>query len=196
MQQLASDTQESANRVASLSNRVEEIGSIVGVIQEIAAGTNLLALNASIEAARAGEQGRGFAVVAGEVRRLAERTAQATQQVSSLVSGIQEETKRAASDIGEACAHAQEGADAVSGLSQTFEQISHLVFEVNEKIAKIADAARNEAGSADAVTSTMQVVATSARQSADGAEQVVTAARHLIDIGEKLEEIVGQFHLG
>lgn len=195
MQRLASDTQENANRVAALSDRVHEIGSIVGVIEEIAAGTNLLALNASIEAARAGVHGRGFAVVAGEVRRLAERTAQATQQVSSLVSGIQEETQKAATNIGEACSHAQEGAEAVSGLSQTFEQISHLVSEVNEKIAEIANAARHEAGSADTATNTMQVVASSARQSADGAEQVVVAAKDLIHIGNKLEEIVGQFHL-
>lgn len=195
MQQLASDTQESAKRVALLSNRVQEIGSIVGVIEEIAAGTNLLALNASIEAARAGEHGRGFAVVAGEVRRLAERTAQATQQVATLVAGIQEETQQAASEIGEACNHAQEGANAVSGLSQTFEQISSLVFEVNDRIAKIAEAARQETSSADVAKNSMQEVASSAQQSADGANQVVVASKHLIDIGERLEEIVGQFHV-
>jgi len=195
MQQLATDTQESADRVAALSGRVQEIGSIVGVIEEIAAGTNLLALNASIEAARAGEHGRGFAVVAGEVRRLAERTAQATQQVSSLISGIQEETQRAATDIGEACTHAEEGAHAVSSLSQTFEHISRLVFEVNDRIAKIADAARGEATAADSATNTIRTVASSAKESADGAEQVVLASNHLIQIGEKLEELVGQFRV-
>jgi methyl-accepting chemotaxis protein len=172
IQQLAVDTQESANRVSSLSGRVREIGSIVGVIEEIAAGTNLLALNASIEAARAGEHGRGFAVVAGEVRRLAERTAQATQQVGSLISGIQNETQQAAADIAGACLHAEEGANAVAGLSQTFEQISRLVFEVNDRIARIADAARGEASAADSATSTMRIVATNARESADGAEMV------------------------
>ena len=193
MEQLAADTQESANRVGSLAERVQQIGSIVGVIEEIAAGTNLLALNASIEAARAGEHGRGFAVVAGEVRRLAERTAQATQQVASLVSGIQSETSQAASDIGAACTHAQGGAKAVSGLRETFSNISQLVFEVDTRIARIAEAARQEASSADSATSTMQMVATSARESAEGAEQVVVASKHLIGIGEKLEELVNQF---
>lgn len=195
MQQLAIDTQESAHRVSALSGRVQEIGSIVGVIEEIAAGTNLLALNASIEAARAGEHGRGFAVVAGEVRRLAERTAQATQQVGSLISGIQEETQNAAAEIGEARTHAEEGAHAVAGLSSTFEQISQLVFEVNDRIAKIADAAREESSAADSATGTMRTVATSARESADGAGQVVAASNHLIEIGHKLEELVGQFRV-
>lgn len=195
MQQLAADTQESSTQVGALSNRVQEIGSIVGVIEEIAAGTNLLALNASIEAARAGEHGRGFAVVAGEVRRLAERTAQATQQVSSLVSGIQNETSRAASDIGEACTHANEGADAVQSLSETFHRISELVFAVDDKIAQIAQSSRQEAESADAAMTTMHTVSASAEESARGAEQTVAASKQLIETGNQLKQIVQQFRV-
>jgi methyl-accepting chemotaxis protein len=195
MQQLASDTEESAGRITALSDRVQQIGSIVSVINEIAAGTNLLALNASIEAARAGVHGRGFAVVAGEVRRLAERTAQATQQVTSLVDGIQDETGKAAADIGEACTHAREGADAVNSLSETFTQISQLVIEVNTRISHIAQAARQEADSADSATCTMQLVAASATESAAGAEMVMAASVELQNIGEKLNHIVQGFNL-
>jgi methyl-accepting chemotaxis protein len=195
IQQLAQDTHESATRIASLSDRAQQIGSIVGVIEEIAAGTNLLALNASIEAARAGEHGRGFAVVAGEVRRLAERTAQATREVASLVTGIQQETGLATSDIDAACTHANEGAQAVSGLNDTFERIAKIVFEVDGRIATIAEAARHEAHAADSATASMNAVATSARESAHGAKKVVEASSELLEIGRMLAEIVQQFNV-
>jgi len=195
MEQLAADTQESASRVASLNGRVQEIGSIVGVIEEIAAGTNLLALNASIEAARAGEQGRGFAVVAGEVRQLAERTAQATQQVASLVASIQEETGKVVSDINLACHHAEQGAASVSSLNRTFDRIASVIGEVNERIAHIAESARQEVSSADSANGTMQSVASSARNTASSAEQVVASSVELIGISNALREIVAQFHV-
>lgn len=92
MRKLSEDTLDTARSVDSLNQRAGQIGGIVNLIKEIADQTNLLALNAAIEAARAGEQGRGFAVVADEVRKLAERTTNATAEISGLVSSIQEET--------------------------------------------------------------------------------------------------------
>jgi methyl-accepting chemotaxis protein len=195
MQGLAEATQQSADRISTLTERTREIGSIVGVIQEIAAGTNLLALNASIEAARAGEHGRGFAVVAGEVRRLAERTAQATQQVASLVSGIEEETGHASRGILSACTHAAQGAETISNLNTTFEQIATLVIEVDGRMAQIANAAHEEASIAGEVGSTMRKLAASTRESASGAEVVVSKAGELLDTAHTLEGLVEQFQL-
>jgi methyl-accepting chemotaxis protein len=195
MQKLSQETQMSAERVAALNQRAEEIGSIVGVIEEIAAGTNLLALNASIEAARAGEHGRGFAVVAGEVRRLAERTAQATQQVASLVAGVKNETAQTAAGIRLACEGAAEGAATVSSLSSTFEQIAELAIEVDRRVEQIAQAARQDAEAAETASSTMSKVSATSQENAAGAKQVVAATDSLLHTAHSLEEIVEQFHL-
>ena len=99
--ELSEDTKRTSENVHNLSQRAEQIGSIVKLIKEIADQTNLLALNAAIEAARAGEQGRGFAVVADEVRKLAERTGKATSEIATLVGAIQDETEQTRSQMGE-----------------------------------------------------------------------------------------------
>jgi len=195
IQGISKDTIESAGRIATLTDRAREIGSIVGVIEEIAAGTNLLALNASIEAARAGVHGRGFAVVAAEVRRLAERTAQATKQVAGLVSGIADETRKTAVGIDSACAHATDGADVVANLNSTFDRIAKLVIEVDGRVEEIAQAASREATAATAVSGTMREVAASAESSATGAEQVVSATGELLETAHVLEALVQQFKL-
>ncbi len=195
IQRLSEETQESANRISTLSERAKQIGSIVGVIEEIAAGTNLLALNASIEAARAGEHGRGFAVVAGEVRRLSERTAQATREVADLVSGIETETELTAEGIRTACAHATAGAKAVSSLNSTFDHIARIVIEVDGRVDQIAQAARHEAEATRTVSHTITQVASSASESAKAAEQVLYATNQLQSTASSLEQLVAQFDL-
>jgi hypothetical protein len=124
LQAMSEDTKEMAGKVESLSARASQIGGIVQLIKEIADQTNLLALNAAIEAARAGEQGRGFAVVADEVRKLAERTANATKEISDLVAAIQDETHEASGQMAEWArkteAFSREGGETTDNMKQLF----------------------------------------------------------------------------
>ena len=145
MESIASDTKISEQRVQALHAQAAQIHSIVDAIRDIAKSTNLLALNASIEAAHAGEQGRGFAIVAGEVRRLAERTTQATQQVAEIVQGISTEAEGTLSGIESVRQRASHGVEAAAQAGDALEKIVHLATEVNRRVDTIDHAAHSEA---------------------------------------------------
>jgi hypothetical protein len=135
---LSSDTLRSSDNVENLSQRAGQIGSIVRLIKEIAEQTNLLALNAAIEAARAGEQGRGFAVVADEVRKLAERTAAATSDISSIVISIQCETDQAKVQMMDLANKSKEFSSDVSGVMDSMKHLLTLSKKMEGAISAAA----------------------------------------------------------
>jgi len=130
MARIAERVRDTARSVENLGSRSDEIGAIVGTIEDIADQTNLLALNAAIEAARAGEQGRGFAVVADEVRALAERTTKATKEIGSMIKAIQLETKQAVSSMEEGVSEVERGTEEASKSGGALQEILSQINEV------------------------------------------------------------------
>ena len=195
MGQIASKVMESANTVESLGARSDQIGAIIGTIEDIADQTNLLALNAAIEAARAGEQGRGFAVVADEVRALAERTTRATKEIGGMIKAIQNETKGAVAAMEQGVRQVETGtmeaAKSGHALQKILEQINDVAMQVNQ----IATAAEEQTATTSEISSNMMQITEVVQQTSQGAHESATAAAQLNGNAEELQRLVRQFKL-
>lgn len=196
MERISSSVTQSAQVVYALGERSKAISGIVQTIREIADQTNLLALNAAIEAARAGEQGRGFAVVADEVRKLAERTAKATGEISQMIGAIQGETQSAITSIEAGTGQAKNGADLAQQAAASLESINSGARVTMEKVDAIAAAVaqQSRAGNtiADHVTNIMQM----AENNSAAAEKALGEANQLDYLATNLKEIGNVFKLG
>ncbi len=144
MNTIAERVQNAASTVDALGVRSEQIGAIIGTIEDIADQTNLLALNAAIEAARAGEQGRGFAVVADEVRALAERTTRATKEIGEMIKAIQKETKDAVASMEQSVTQVEQGTSHAAESGRSLQEILDIINDVTEQISQIATAAEEQ----------------------------------------------------
>ncbi len=195
MNQIAVNVQESARTVETLGARSDQIGAIIGTIEDIADQTNLLALNAAIEAARAGEQGRGFAVVADEVRALAERTTRATREISEMIKAIQKETKGAvaAMELGvqQVETGTMEAAKSGHALIDILLEINELSIQVNQ----IATAAEEQTATTHEISGNMLQITEVVQQTSLGAHESATAAAQLRGNAEELQRLVRQFKL-
>ena len=160
MESIAAAVSETSSTVGLLGEDSRRISQIVTVIDEIARKTNLLALNTAIEAARAGEQGRGFAVVAGEVRHLAESTAQATGEISAMIKGVQDRTKSAIASMASGTATVEQGVVTTNQAGEALERIIGLAERVDRMIAQIAIAASQQAAAADQSSSSLDAIHT------------------------------------
>jgi methyl-accepting chemotaxis protein len=158
MQDIASAVSETSTTVGLLGEDSRKISQIVTVIDEIAKKTNLLALNAAIEAARAGDQGRGFAVVAGEVRRLAESTAQATGEIAAMIEGIQQRTRSAISSMTSGSHMVNDGVTTTTRAGEALERIIGMAERVDRMIAQIAIAASQQASAATQSSTSLDAI--------------------------------------
>lgn len=195
MEKIAAATNSVSQRMASLARRSEEIGKVVNVIQEISEQTNLLALNAAIEAARAGEHGRGFAVVAGEVRRLAERTKGATEEIGGTIRSIQEETHQTLEEMQESRAAVETGMGETANARKSLEAIIDSSKEVEHQIQLIASAATEQTAASSEISQSVGQISQLATQSTQGAEEAVAALKELSRLAADLDGIVRQFQL-
>jgi methyl-accepting chemotaxis protein len=195
MKRIAESVTATSTSVQELGKRGEQIGQIIEVISDIADQTNLLALNAAIEAARAGEHGRGFAVVADEVRKLAERTAKATDEVSASITAIQTETSTAVTRMKSGTEEVERGVASATEAGTSLEGIVSQTQAVGASIRSIAAAAEEQSAATEQVSRSVEQISSMARQASAGASQAASAAAQLSQKAESLQAIVQRFRL-
>jgi methyl-accepting chemotaxis protein len=195
MQGIANQVSESAAAIGSLGKKSEQIGQIIGVINDIADQTNLLALNAAIEAARAGEHGRGFAVVADEVRKLAERTTQATEEVARSIREIQTETGTAVERISQGRQQVTKGVELANSAGGALERIVASSQSLQSMVQSIAAAAEEQSAASEQIARSIEQINAVTRESNEGASQAAQAAAQLSRQAESLQSMVGRFKI-
>ncbi|AJE03985.1 methyl-accepting chemotaxis protein [Geobacter pickeringii] len=195
MNRIAERVRSSAQTVESLGSRSDQIGEIIGTIEDIADQTNLLALNAAIEAARAGEQGRGFAVVADEVRALAERTTKATKEIAQMIKAIQGETKGAVTSMEEGVKEVETGTSDAARSGEALDAILHQIGSVTLQVSQIATAAEEQTATTAEINNNIQQITDVVQHTARGAEESAQAAEQLARLAEDLQTLVTQFKL-
>jgi len=192
---IAERVRQTSQTVQALGASSEQIGQIVGTIEDIADQTNLLALNAAIEAARAGDQGRGFAVVADEVRNLAVRTTQATKEIAGMIKSIQKETAAAVSAMDQGVREAEQGSATAQRSGLALQEIISRINEASLQVSQIATAAEEQTATTGEVTGNIQQITEVVVQTAKGAEETATAAAQLAGQASELQALVGRFRL-
>jgi methyl-accepting chemotaxis protein len=196
MQRIRAAVQSTGKKIKGLGERSLEIGAIIEVINEIATQTNLLALNAAIEAARAGEQGKGFAVVADEVRKLAERAARATKDITGLIKGIQVETSEAVTVMEEGTREVEEGTKLADQAGAALREIEQIVKQTAGLVTDITRAAGDQVKVTESVVGSMDSILKQTQETTHGVQDTVTTIGKLAELSKRLTDAIGRFKLG
>ncbi len=195
MESVSSRMQESASRIQTLGERSQEIGDIIGVIEDIAEQTNLLALNAAIEAARAGDQGRGFAVVADEVRKLAERTGKATKEIATVIESVQKGTNEAVHSMEAGTQETHTGMALAREAGIRLTEIVNGVQRVVGMIQHFAESTQQQSDVSGQLSSSIHQVAQLSQENEGHVQGVATATQHFAGLAADLQTSLSRFTL-
>jgi len=195
MDNIREQIQETSKRIKRLGESSQEIGEIVGLIDDIADQTNILALNAAIQAAMAGESGRGFAVVADEVQRLAERAGNATKQIDALVKTIQSDTNEAVSSMEQSTSNVVEGAKIAESAGEALIEIETVSVKLAGQIENIAQTTRTQAAVASNISGSMTIIQEITTQASKGTNETAAAIEVLAEQATQLKDSVSGFKL-
>ena len=195
IEQLAHEIQGASQVIDQLSENSSNIGGILDVIRGIADQTNLLALNAAIEAARAGEQGRGFAVVADEVRTLASRTQESTEEIQDMIESLQTDSKRAVEVMNRGREQAELSVQQSDEAAQALQSITESVHQASDSSNHIANAAQEQSRTAHDISERLESIVSIAEQTASGSKQTAQASNEVAKLADELQDSIKSFRV-
>jgi len=192
---LAKEIKGASEVIDQLSENSKNIGGILDVIRGIADQTNLLALNAAIEAARAGEQGRGFAVVADEVRTLASRTQESTEEIQDMIENLQNDSQRAVTVMNKGREQAELSVQQSDEAAEALQSITESVHQASDSSNHIANAAKEQSTTAQDISQRLESIVSIAEQTASGSKQTAQASNEVAKLADELQDSIKSFRV-